>query len=53
MINATTKDTTIPATTRFELIPRFSERRLLLIVGDIVMIALAGGLAIWLNGLLR
>ncbi|NWG19343.1 MAG: hypothetical protein HXY39_03365 [Chloroflexi bacterium] len=53
MINATTKDTPVPATTRSELLPRFSERRLILIAGDIITIALAGGLAVWINGLLR
>lgn len=38
---------------RSELILHSSERRLLLFVGDTLMIALAGGLALWLHSILH
>jgi hypothetical protein len=36
----------------FGLVPHFSERRLLLFVGDILMIALATWLAFWVHSIL-
>jgi len=38
---------------RFELIPHFSERRLLLFVGDLLVVLLAGGGAVWLHSIMK
>jgi|RhiMetdeSRZDD1v2_1073273.scaffolds.fasta_scaffold55821_2 hypothetical protein len=38
---------------RVELPLGFSERRLLLFLGDVFMIVLAGGVAFWLHTLIR
>ncbi len=52
MINLLSSNRTTQPRSKLKLVPRFSERRLLLILGDTLFISLSGLVALWVHSVL-